>query len=171
MVQTPPLLVCYIKQPSSVILLRAHLFPSLYKGRSRKRFPLPFWDQRFSPYKVPKRLPRFWASLGGLWGSSGIDHLKSRYSGDRAPITLATLWGVATSPKKEVEISFYSVLRASRGASKVLILPPCTPLYRHPSFGRVGQHHTKTYNRPIESQATGRIVGNNLGIARQIILH
>jgi hypothetical protein len=40
-----------------------------------------------------------------------MDRLKSRYSGDRAPITLGTLWEVATSPKKEVEISFCSVLR------------------------------------------------------------
>ena len=40
-----------------------------------------------------------------------MDRLRSRYSGDRAPITLGTLWGVAASPKKEVEISFCSVLR------------------------------------------------------------
>src|ERR1700722_3115420 len=52
-----------------------------------------------------------------LFGTSGfppirdVDRLKSRCLGDRAPITLATLWGVSTSPKKEGEIQFCVVLR------------------------------------------------------------
>jgi len=33
----------------------------------------------------------------------GHGPLKSLYLGDRAPMTLATVWEIATSPKKEVE--------------------------------------------------------------------
>lgn len=39
--------------------------------------------------------------MGAFSGSRGIDRLKFCYLGDGAPITLATLWGGATSPKKE----------------------------------------------------------------------
>jgi len=34
-----------------------------------------------------------------------MDRLKSRCLGDRAPITLATLLGVSTSPKKDDELN------------------------------------------------------------------
>ena len=47
---------------------------------------------------------------GPLGGLRDVDRLKSRCLGDRAPITLATLWGVSTSPKKEREIQFCVVL-------------------------------------------------------------
>ena len=77
----------------------------------QKEISPSFLGLAFFSHKVLIKLLRFWASLGGLWRVEGIDRLKSRYSGDRAPITLATLWGVTAGPKKEVEISFCSVLR------------------------------------------------------------
>jgi hypothetical protein len=107
--------------------VRHSQLPIRYGGRSRKRFPL-FGTSGF----LLIRLLWFWTSLGTFGGFRGIDRLKSHYSGDRAPITLATLYRVATSPKKEVEISFCSVLRTAHVAQAQV------PEYGPRRYGRAG---------------------------------
>ena len=104
--------------------MRHSQLPIRYGERSRKRFPL-FGTSGFL-------LMRFWASLGIFGGFRGTDRLKSHYSGDRAPIALATLYRVATSLKKEVGISFCSVLRTTHVAQTQV------PEYGPRRYGRAG---------------------------------
>ena len=79
-------ILIYQKNRSSVKLIDSEI-------ASVRIFALPFWDWRFSPQK-------FWASLGGL-------------TRRQTPHNFGGLMGVATSPGKEVEISFCSVLRTA----------------------------------------------------------